>query len=86
MLKCHPESTKSTPSGARISDNFQLSPKGCSGELTENGKGDENSFKSKIIAHCSFREIHYPHLVGQGKTAAPGIKLITAISHRNPQI
>jgi len=47
MLKHIPEETKFTPSGARIRNNFQLSPKGCSGELLENGKGGESSFKSK---------------------------------------
>lgn len=44
MHKHLPESTKFNPSGTRISDNFQLSPNGCSGELLENEKGGESKF------------------------------------------
>lgn len=47
MVKHLPGITKFTPSGARISDNFQVNPKECSSELLENGKSVETTFKSK---------------------------------------
>lgn len=62
MLKYIPETIKSTPSGARISDNFQLSPKGCSGELMENGKGVENGFKPKFLPTAPFEKYTIPIL------------------------
>lgn len=66
MLKDLPESTKSTPWGARISENFQLSPKGCSDELIEDGKGHENGFKSRFLPTAHFRSTLSPSC-GTGK-------------------